>query len=484
MLTNNLLPKFSFLLPKKENWPMYLVQIVTLIFMIAVFGSHGFTDSDTSFLIAEPIRENQKLSNWWGIGWPLIFKGLYLINHNLITFNSLFKIQTVFYVFFLGKICLIIFKNKNIKLSVFLFLITFYSPFLFLFEISFTKDTLYLSLFTSVFFVFLLSIKSKKSIYYIIFFIISILFTLTRQNAYILIMPLLVYASWIFVANNPKTLLSYKKRLGRTILLLFLHILLGFSLLFILDFTLRITKSYSSSTLINNDILTIVTLGGSIRDKDINYYAHKYIDKIGGINGKSEAIYYGTKSIKDFDSLNIEQQEEIIFVRYLISGFDSHLLKKEEFKSRITSYEENRNYIKKVWLYAVIDNPIIYLQHKILYMKFVFKNIYKLRSNWLFNNSKPVRDFLIHTYSLLNYSLLVLTSICFITSSLYFKFIRKSDSINIIILISLFINIITLSLVIPVPIHRYFLADIFLMTLLSARNSISLIYYACTKNKI
>jgi hypothetical protein len=208
MLTNNLLPKFSFLLPKKENWPMYLVQIVTLIFMIAVFGSHGFTDSDTSFLIAEPIRENQKLSNWWGIGWPLIFKGLYLINHNLITFNSLFKIQTVFYVFFLGKICLIIFKNKNIKLSVFLFLITFYSPFLFLFEISFTKDTLYLSLFTSVFFVFLLSIKSKKSIYYIIFFIISILFTLTRQNAYILIMPLLVYASWIFVANNPKTLLS------------------------------------------------------------------------------------------------------------------------------------------------------------------------------------------------------------------------------------------------------------------------------------
>lgn len=211
MLKNNLLPKIAFLLPKKENLPMHLVQIISFIFMIAIFDSHGFTDSDTSFLIAEPIRENQKLGTWWGIGCPLIFKGLYLINHNLITFNSLFKIQTVFYVFFLGKICLILFKNKNIKLSVFLFLITFYSPFL------------------------------------------------------------------------------------------FLHILLGFSLLFILDFTLRINKSYSSSTLINNDILTIITLGGNIRDKDINYYAHKYIDKIGGINGKSEEIYYGTKSIKDFD---------------------------------------------------------------------------------------------------------------------------------------------------------------------------------------
>lgn len=117
-------------------------------------------------------------------------------------------------------------------------------------------------------------------------------------------------------------------------------------------------------------------------------------------------------------------------------------------------------------------------------MKFVFKNKYKLRSDWLFNNSKPVRDFLIHTYSSLNYSLLVITSICFITSALYFNFIRKSDSINIIMLISLFINIITLSLVIPVPIHRYFLVDLFLMTLLSAKNLISLIYYACTKNKI
>ncbi len=491
MLTNNLVQKISFLLPKKENLPMYVVQIVTLIFMIAVFGSNQITDPDTYGIIAKGTGLIP-VDDWHGLGFPFFIKALSYISSISIAF--LYKVQTIFYIFLLGKICLVSFNKKNIKLSVLLFIVIFYSPSLFVYEFGFTKDTLYLMFFTGTLLPLLLYIKNKKNSYYIIFFMVSILFVFTRINAYILIMPLLLYTTWLFISNNQKKMLSYKI-LCKIILILFFHVLLSFSLLFILNLTYRDFKVYPSSTLIYNDILSIITLGGSIRDKDIDYYAHKYIDRIGGIKGSTERTFWSEKEAQDFEKLNIDKQNEIIFLRYLLTGYDPSSmrpinpasLKKTEYKSRITSYEENRAYIKKVWLYALIDNPVQYLHHRFLYAQASIKGGFYGYNNNYFDKNKQASSFIITKYDSFNWHHISIWKIIIttlISSLLYFKFIKKYDPISIMILMIVAINISVLVFVIPVPNVRYFLVDVFLMTLLSARNSISLIYYACSKNKI